>query len=330
MKVAVLGGGSWGTALANILADKGLETWLWVRREELAREISQQGTNVRYLPGFSLSRAMRATTRAVEVLVGAQCVVLALPCQQMASALREMGMHFPARVPVVCASKGLELSTLRTMRQVVEDELAARSPRYAMLSGPSFAVGVLARHPTAVALGCADPALGDFVQNLFSTEYFRVYANQDVLGVELGGAVKNIMAIASGISDGLGFGENARAALITRGLAEMSRLGSALGARATTFMGLSGMGDLVLTCTGDQSRNRRVGLAIGRGQCLTDALGGMHMIAEGVKTTEAVHELGRRRDMELPITEQVHAVLFEGKEPGLAVRELMTRPLREE
>ncbi|HCU69255.1 MAG TPA: glycerol-3-phosphate dehydrogenase, partial [Desulfomicrobium sp.] len=193
-----------------------------------------------------------------------------------------------------------------------------------------FASEVVAGMPTAVALGCADPGFADSVQALFSTESFRVYVNADVTGVELGGAVKNIMAIASGISDGLGFGQNARAALITRGLSEMSRLGQAMGALPATFMGLSGMGDLVLNCTGDLSRNRRVGLAIGRGQTLDEVLGGMHNVAEGVKTTEAVFALGRKLGIELPITGQVHAVLFEGKNPAEAVRELMTRPLREE
>lgn len=330
MKIAVLGGGSWGTALANVVAEKGEDVWLWVRRWELAEEINGQRTNSRYLSGQKLCPALRASTDMAAVLARSDCVVLAVPCQQLGGVLREHRAAFPRMPRVVCASKGLELGSLRTMRQVVAEELAGCDPRYAMLSGPSFAAEVVARMPTAVALGCADPDFGDFVQTLFSTEFFRVYVNADVIGVELGGAVKNIMAIASGISDGLGFGENARAALITRGLSEMSRLGAALGAHPATFMGLSGMGDLVLTCTGDQSRNRRVGLAIGRGQQLARILGDMHNVAEGVKTTQAVHALGRARGLDLPITVQVHAVLFEGKDPALAVRELMTRPLREE
>lgn len=330
MKIAVLGGGSWGTALADMLAGKGEEVWLWVRRAEIAAEISSQRTNSRYLPGQMLCGALRADTDMAAVLAQSACVVLAVPCQQLGRVLRENRDSFPRAARVVCASKGVELGAFRTMRQVVEEELSVCVPRYAMLSGPSFAAEVAARMPTAVALGCADPEFGDFVQNLFSTEAFRVYVNADVTGVELGGAVKNIMAIASGISDGLGFGENARAALITRGLSEMSRLGAALGAQAATFMGLSGMGDLVLTCTGDQSRNRRVGLAIGRGQTLSQILAGMHNVAEGVRTTQAVHALGQERGLDLPIIAQVHAVLFEDKDPALAVRELMTRPLREE
>lgn len=330
MKISILGAGSWGTALANVLACKGEEAWLWARRAEIAADVNERSANSRYLPDLPLSPDLRADTDLARVLDGASCVVLAVPCQNLALFLCEHRDFFPVGAGVVCASKGVELGTFRTMGQVVSDELAGLEPRYAVLSGPSFASEVVANMPTAVALGCADPALADLVQGLFSTQSFRVYVNNDVVGVELGGAVKNIMAIASGISDGLGFGENARAALITRGLSEMSRLGAAMGARPATFMGLSGMGDLVLTCTGDLSRNRRVGLAIGRGQTLEDVLAGMHNVAEGVKTTQAVHALGIRQGIDLPITGQVHAVLFENRNPAEAVRELMTRPLREE
>ncbi len=330
MNAAVLGGGSWGTALANVLAGKGESVRLWARRDEVAREIVECGTNTRYLPGQNLNRDLQAGSDLKEVLRDAACIVLAVPCQSLGLFLRENRALFPRGAGFVCASKGVELGTFRTMGQVVREELAGLDPRYAVLSGPSFATEVVAGMPTAVALGCADTEFADNVQALFSTEAFRVYVNGDVTGVELGGAVKNIMAIASGISDGLGFGQNARAALITRGLSEMSRLGAAMGARPATFMGLSGMGDLVLTCTGDLSRNRRVGLAIGRGQTLQEVLAGMHNVAEGVKTTEAVHALGRELGIDLPITGQVHAVLFGGKNPADAVRELMTRPLREE
>ncbi len=330
MKISILGAGSWGTALANVLAGKGEEAWLWSRSKEVAADVNERRANSRYLPGQALSPALRAETDLTRVLADTACVVLAVPCQHLGLFLREHRRLFPAGIGVVCASKGVELGTFRTMGQVVNEELAGLGPRYAVLSGPSFASEVVAGMPTAVALGCADQTLADLAQGLFSTENFRVYVNSDVVGVELGGAVKNIMAIASGISDGLGFGENARAALITRGLSEMSRLGAAMGARPATFMGLSGMGDLVLTCTGDLSRNRRVGLAIGRGQTLDEVLAGMHNVAEGVKTAQAVHALGVKRGIELPITAQVHAVLFEGKSPAAAVRELMTRPLRGE
>jgi len=327
VNIAVLGGGSWGTALANMLADKA-KVKLWVRRAEVAQEINVQHSNNRYLPGHVLHQALVASTQAQVVLQKTDCVLLAVPCQQLGSCLRELRRYFPPSIPVVCASKGVEQETFRTMSQVVNEELAGLSPGYAMLSGPSFAAEVAAKMPTAVTLGCADAQVAAFIQNLFSSESFRVYVNPDVLGVELGGAVKNIMAIASGISDGLGFGENARAGLITRGLAEMSRLGVALGAQPATFMGLSGLGDLVLTCTGDQSRNRQVGLGVGRGKTLAQIQSAMHNVAEGVHTTRAVHALGRFRDIDLPITDQVHAMLFEDKNPQEAVHELMTRPLR--
>jgi glycerol-3-phosphate dehydrogenase (NAD(P)+) len=330
MSIAVLGGGSWGTALADMLARKGERVRLWVRNPEAAREISETGMNARYLPGHTLSAALQVDSDPEAVLRGAECVLLAVPCQSMSACLRSLRDFFPPTPRVVCAGKGVELGTFRTMRQVVEEELAELSPRYSILSGPSFAVEVADCRPTAVVVGCADPDMADFVQLLFSTQYFRVYVNDDVLGVELGGAIKNIMAIASGVADGLRFGENARAALITRGLSEMSRLGVDLGARAETFMGLSGLGDLILTCIGDQSRNRRVGLAIGQGKTLEETLGGMHNVAEGVKTTQAVYELSRKRGIELPITEQVYAILFTGKSPIEAVRELMGRPLRDE
>lgn len=330
MKTVVLGGGSWGTALGHVIASKGLAATVWVRNADIAREINEQHSNARYVPGQQLHPALHATTDLASALGEVDCVVLAVPCQSLGAVLRANRSFFPTRPRIVCASKGLELGTLRTMRHVVEEELAGLEPRYAMLSGPSFASEVISQLPTAVTLGCADAELAEFGQSLLATEMFRVYANTDVTGVELGGAVKNIIAIAAGIADGLGFGQNARAALITRGLSEMSRLGVALGAQAATFMGLSGMGDLVLTCTGDLSRNRRVGLALGRGQQLPDILHGMHNVAEGVKTTQAVYALGKSRGLDLPITAQVHAVLFEDKNPAEAVRELMTRPLRGE
>jgi glycerol-3-phosphate dehydrogenase (NAD(P)+) len=237
---------------------------------------------------------------------------------------------FPGNPVLVCASKGIELSSLKPMSQVVKDTLSSLEPRYAILSGPSFAREVSQGLPTAVSLGCADKNLGQELQAILSTKTFRVYTNPDVQGVELGGAIKNIMAIASGISDGLNFGHDARAALITRGLAEMSRLGVSLGAQAKTFMGLSGMGDLVLTCTGDLSRNRRVGLELGQGQNLEQIVSQMKMVAEGVKTTEAVHNLSQDLQVELPITEQVYRMLYSGKDPLQAVTELMCRELKEE
>lgn len=327
MQAAVLGAGSWGTALAHVLALGGEATVLWGRDRALMEEMAQCRENRRYLPGWSMAAAVRPTADMAAALHDAALVVLAIPCQRLAEFLREHATLFPEGAVVVCASKGVEQGSLRTMGQVVAAELGARR-RYAVLSGPSFAAGVMAGQPTAVVLGCADTSLGEGIQKRFSSALFRVYGTLDVLGVELAGALKNVMAIAAGLADGLGFGANARAALITRGLAEMARLGEAMGARAQTFMGLAGLGDLVLTCTGDESRNRRVGLAVGRGQTLEAALTQVGGTAEGVWTTQAVWTLAQRLGVEMPICEQVHAVLFSGKSPADAVEALMRRPLR--
>ncbi|HKK32428.1 MAG TPA: NAD(P)H-dependent glycerol-3-phosphate dehydrogenase, partial [Desulfomicrobiaceae bacterium] len=319
---AVLGAGSWGTALANLLAGKGVTTRLWSRNPETVREILDTGTNSRYLPAVRLSSNLMADTSLERVMAGVSSVILAVPCQFLGNMLSESRSLFPDRASVICASKGIELDTFRPMSRVVAETLGDLQPRYAILSGPSFAEEVVRDLPTAVALGCRDEGLAGELQSLLSTDSFRVYTNSDVTGVELGGALKNVMAIAAGISDGIGFGMDARAALITRGLAEMSRLGVRLGADERTFMGLSGMGDLVLTCTGDLSRNRQVGLKIGRGMKLRDILDEMNMVAEGVKTTEAVCALGREKKIELPISNQVREVLFEDKSPKKAVGEL--------
>jgi glycerol-3-phosphate dehydrogenase (NAD(P)+) len=328
MRTVVLGAGSWGTALAHALALSGKETVLWGRSAALMGHMAQCRENRRYLPGWPVAAAVRPTADIAAALRGAALVVLAIPCQRLAAFLQEHAGLFPQGAAVVCAGKGVERGSLRTMGQVVAAELGARQVRYGVLSGPSFAEGVMAGQPTAVVLGCADAALGERIQARCASPAFRVYGTTDVLGVELAGALKNVMAIAAGLADGLGFGENARAALITRGLAEMARLGEAMGARAQTFMGLAGLGDLVLTCTGDASRNRRVGLAVGRGQTLDAALAQVGGVAEGVWTTQAVQVLAQRLGVEMPICEQVHAVLFSGKSPAEAVAALMGRPLR--
>jgi glycerol-3-phosphate dehydrogenase (NAD(P)+) len=245
--------------------------------------------------------------------------------------LRAAGPHLPATAPVVVASKGLETETLKTMSAVFTEELDTRGGRsLAFLSGPSFAREVAAGLPTAVTVASRDPETARRVQELFSTSTFRVYTSDDVTGVEMGGALKNVIAIAAGICDGLGLGHNARSALITRGLAEMTRLGTALGARAVTFAGLAGLGDLVLTCTGDLSRNRALGLALGCGRTLDEILGGVRTVAEGVRTTAAAQELARRHGVEMPITDQTYRMLYEGKNPRDALQDLMTRDLREE
>ncbi len=330
MKIAVIGGGSWGATLADLLAKKGHEARLWVREQAVMTEIRTTRENSWYLPGRKLSDNLDVSTDAAAVSDGVKHFLFAVPCQFIRNAYQRFIKYLPKNPAVICASKGIELDTLMTMSQVCEDALASVKPRFAMLSGPSFAYEVIREMPTAVTLACKDKKIGKDIQEAFSTPYFRVYTSTDVRGVELGGAIKNIIAIAAGVADGLGFGGNARAALITRGLHEMSRLGKAMGGDRQTFMGLSGMGDLVLTCTGDLSRNRQVGLRLAKGQKLLDILGEMKMVAEGVKTTEAVHALREKLGIEMPITEQVYAILYKDKDPGQAVYDLMTRTLKEE
>lgn len=330
MKTAVLGAGAWGTALATMLAGSGRETVLWARNPEQVDRMRAARENTDYLPGIPLSPALGLTSDVAEALSGTDVFLLAVPSQYIRAFLESCKGLLPDRPVMTCASKGIELGTLLPMSKVVSEALDGMEPRYAMLSGPSFADEVGRERPTSVALGCEDPSLGKMLRELFSNSYFRVYSTTDYRGVELGGAVKNVMAIATGMADGLEFGTNARAALITRGLAEMSRLGAAMGADVKTFMGLSGMGDLVLTCTGDLSRNRRVGLELGRGRGLDDIVGEMQAVAEGVKTTRSLYELSRDIGVELPITEQVYNIIHRGKDPGDAVIELMGRELKEE
>lgn len=330
MKITVIGAGSWGTTLADLLANKGEDVCLWVRERELLAEIKTTGENTWYMPGVKLCPSLQTVVDRAQACQGRDLFLFVVPSQHFREVLADFRPYLPAKPAIICANKGVELVTHKTMSQVCEEALAGLKPRYGVLSGPSFAYEVIRRMPTAVSLASKDEKLAKEVQKLFSTDYFRTYTNKDVIGVELGGAVKNIIAIAAGVSDELGFGNNARAALITRGLAEMSRLGKALKADRKTFMGLSGLGDLVLTCTGDLSRNRQLGKRLAQGGKLLDILGEMKTVAEGVKTTEAVHDLARQTGLELPITAQVHAVLFEGKDPSTAVRDLMTRSLRSE
>lgn len=330
MRIAVIGGGSWGTALAHLLAGKGYDTRLLLRDAEVALAINTRHENPRYLVGQRLHSGVQAHVAAAEALAGVGVVLSVVPCQQVRGMLRSLRPLLPREVVFVSASKGVETGSLRTVAEMVAEELKGLAPRYAVLSGPSFAAEVVRNLPTAVVLGCTDADLGARLRGVFSSPVFRTYSSGDVRGVELGGAVKNVIAIAAGLADGLGFGNNARAGLITRGLAEMSRLGEALGARAATFMGLSGLGDLVLTCTGNLSRNRQVGLRLAEGQALARIVGEMRMVAEGVKTTEAVRDLAAALGVSMPITEAMYSVLHDGANPHDAVRELMTRELREE
>ncbi len=330
MKTAVFGAGAWGTALADMLAKTGRQVVLWARNSDLVNRMRELRENREYLPGIGLSPDLEMTGDVSEALDGADVFLVVVPSQFLRGFLENCRDLFPQEPVVVCASKGIELGSLSPMSQVVTEALGDKKPRYAVLSGPSFANEVGRECPTSVSLGCEDQALGKKLRELFSNSFFRVYSSVDYRGVELGGAVKNVMAIATGIADGLEFGTNARAALITRGLAEMSRLGVAMGADVKTFMGLSGMGDLVLTCTGDLSRNRQVGLKLGQGMKLDDIVGEMQAVAEGVKTTRSLFELSKTIGVELPITEQVYKIIYEGKDPGDAVIELMGRELKEE
>jgi len=330
MKIAVLGAGAWGTTLANLLAQKGYRVVLWGRDPEQMERMRRKGENERLLPGVRLSSNLELTSGLGEALDQASFTILAVPCQYLRSVLERAEPYFASGPGLVCASKGIELASLKPMSAVVIEALRDKEPRYAVLSGPSFAEEVSQGQPTAVSLGCADLALAEELQRVLSTDRFRVYTNQDYAGVELGGAIKNVMALATGICDGLGFGQNSRAGLITRGLAEMTRLGRSMGGSPDTFMGLSGIGDLVLTCTGSLSRNRRVGLRLGAGEGLDSILSGMRSVAEGVKTTEALYRMGREKGIELPITDQVYAILSQGKDVGVAVQELMTRELKGE
>jgi len=324
--IGVLGAGSWGTTLANLLAKKGEDVVLWAYEGEVAEAINRERRNLLYLPQIQLAPTLRATADIVEATHGARGVVSVSPSHVVRRVLGDAVPFLRRDAWVVSASKGIETDTLATLDQVLAEVLPPPvAARAAFLSGPSFALEVAQEHPTAVTLAARDASLARQLQGLFQTPYFRVYTHHDIRGVELGGALKNVIAIAAGVADGLGFGHNTRAALITRGLAEIARLGVAMGAEASTFAGLAGLGDLVLTCTGPLSRNRAVGVELGRGRPLEDILRGMIMVAEGVRTAQAAHALARRHGVEMPITAEVYAILFEGRSPRAAVESLMLR-----
>jgi glycerol-3-phosphate dehydrogenase (NAD(P)+) len=330
-RIAVLGAGSWGTTLAHHLARRGLAVRLWAFEPEVAAAIARDGENPLYLPGVALDRGVAPVTEIPAALAGADLALFVTPSHVARAVLAAAAPHLPPGCVVVVASKGIETDTLTTMDGVFAAGLAPAGGRpLAFLSGPSFAREVAAGLPTAITAASHEPAAARRVQELFSTPTFRVYTSDDVTGVELGGALKNVIAIAAGICDGLGLGHNARSALITRGLAEMTRLGVALGARRETFAGLAGLGDLVLTCTGDLSRNRTLGQALAAGRSLAEIQASTRTVAEGVRTTAAAVRLARRHGVEMPIAEQTHRVLYEGIAPRAALHELMTRGLREE
>jgi glycerol-3-phosphate dehydrogenase (NAD(P)+) len=332
-KIAILGGGSWGTGLAIVLSRSRSrhDISVWVHDAALAEAIGRTRENATYLPGHKMPAAVQVTHVMKDALSGANIVLGVMPSANARNVYTQAFPHLPANTACVSATKGLEPSTHLRMSEVIV-QIAPRnfSPRFAVLSGPSFAAEAARGDPTALVVASRDAALASELQEEFAAPGFRLYTNDDVLGVELAGAMKNVIALAAGACQGVGLGFNSLAALITRGLAEMKRLAGALGARPETLSGLAGLGDLVLTCTGALSRNRSVGIELGRGRPLGEILAGMRMVAEGVGTTAALLAVAREAGIELPITGQVDAILNQGKSPRDAVRDIMERPLRRE
>ena len=329
--VTLFGAGSWGTALAVHLARAGREVTLWGRRAERVEEIRRSGENAPYLPGVRIPSSVEVTSNLDQAAEAANLWALAVPSQHLRTVADTLRPHTRPEGIVVSLAKGIENDTLLTMSQVLHEVLGDLAEGHVgVVSGPSHAEEVAEERPTTVVAAAPDNRVAEHIQDAFMTEGLRVYVNTDVVGVEIGGAAKNVLAIAAGIGDGVGYGDNATAALITRGLAEIRRLGLAMGAQPQTFAGLTGIGDLVVTCMSAHSRNRALGEQIGQGKTLEDIQSGMDMVAEGVRTTQSIHDLARRHDLEMPITEAVYAVLFEGQAPREMVEQLMTRSAKRE
>jgi len=330
--ISIFGAGSWGTALAVHLAQSGRSVTLWARRDEQASEMAETRRNREYLPGIDLPPPVHVTSDLEEAAMASDMWAIAVPSQQVRSFVSRLRPYLRRDVIATSLAKGIENDTLMTMSQVLEDVLVPPlgRERIGVLYGPSHAEEVAEGRPTTVVAAAHAASVAESVQEAFMTDRLRVYANTDVIGVEIGGSAKNVLAIAAGISDGVGYGDNAKAALVTRGIAEIKRLGLALGADAMTFAGLAGIGDLVVTCMSRHSRNRGLGEQIGSGKTLDEALGSMHMVAEGVKTTQSIHDLAQRHHIEMPITEAVYAVLFKGRRPHEMMEKLMTRSAKRE
>ena len=324
-KVAVIGGGSWGTALAQVLFNNGHQVQIYDLSQEKVDEINQEHINS-YLPDVKLPEGLEATTDLAEAVDGAEAVVVVVPSHAVRKAAQGLAEVLEPGTTVVSATKGLEEGTYLRMSEVLAAELPAEfEDKITVLSGPTHAEEVIKNHPTTIVAANEDKELAQKVQDIFMSDNLRVYTNPDVIGVELGAAVKNIIAIGGGIASGLEYGDNALAALVTRGITEIKRLGVALGAKSMTFAGLTGLGDLIVTCTSQHSRNRRLGYKIGSGKSLDEALDEMQMVAEGVRTAKAVYEVAQEHDLEMPITTQVYNVLFDNKDPRQAVNDLMMR-----
>ncbi|NWF75925.1 MAG: NAD(P)-dependent glycerol-3-phosphate dehydrogenase [Nitrospirae bacterium] len=325
--ISVIGAGSWGTTLACLLSQKGYDVTLWVHEKKLAEIIDRTRVNSLYLPEITIPDMLKITNEISDAVKNARYLLNAVPAQYTRSVFKEAVPYITEKKLIISASKGIERGTLLTVSLILK-EMTNQS--IAVLSGPSFAKEVIKKLPTAVTIATENKNDGIILQEIFNINNFRVYTHDDILGVELGGALKNVFAIAAGIADSLGLGNNARASLITRGLVEMTRLGIAMGAKEKTFSGLSGIGDLVLTCTSPLSRNYTVGLKLGQGMKLGEILNQTRSVAEGVTTAESAYELSKKYNIEMPIVEQIYKVLYQNKEPSLAVKDLMERSLKSE
>lgn len=329
-RVAVLGSGSWGTAFSMVLADAGAEVMLWGRRPELVEAINRTHENADYLPGIELPPAVRATNDPVEALDGAEVVVLAVPSQKLRENLTVWAPLLPEGCVLVSLMKGIELGTSRRMSEVIAETTGVGPERIAVVSGPNLAREIAQRQPAATVVACADEAVAEKLQQVCHTPYFRPYTNTDVVGVELGGAVKNVIALAVGMAKGMGMGDNSQASIVTRGLAEITRLGLALGADAATFAGLAGVGDLVATCLSPLSRNRTFGEKLGRGMTVEEIVASTSQVAEGVKSAESILALAREHHVDMPIVEHVVAAVHDGLPPAEIVRRIMSRTTKAE
>lgn len=331
MAIGVIGAGGWGTALAKILCEKGDSVTLWCHSEETLLDIRSRAENPTYLPQIQLPTRLRVTDSLATATANQDLILCTTPSHFLRGVMTSAAPFIEPRTIVACGSKGIEESSLMTMGEVLTDVLGgAIAPQLAFLSGPTFAMEVARGLPSALTVASSHESTADQVQKYLSTPELRVYTSTDTIGVQMGGVIKNIIAIAAGISDGLGLGNNARAALITRGLAEMARLATKMGAEPATLSGLPGLGDLVLTCTGELSRNRRVGLEIGRGRHLDEIVAETKTVAEGIRNTRSIHALAARLGVEMPIVEQMYRVLYEGKETTQGVKDLMARTLKAE
>ena len=330
-KIAVAGAGSWGTAIADLLACKGFQVELWAFEKEVQNQIEESHENKLFLPDHTLSPNLFSSNDLTGVVSDKDLIVIVVPSHVMRAVTQKMSGYLSANTIMASASKGIEQKTHLTMSGVIKETLPEVSEdRLAVISGPSFAKEVAQKMPTSVTVACKDASTASIIQHVFATTYFRVYTSDDIIGVELGGSVKNVVAIAAGMLDGLGLGLNTRAALMTRGMTEIRRLGLHLGANPRTFTGLAGFGDLVLTCTGNLSRNYTVGIQLGRGKKLQEILDEMHMVAEGVKNAKSVFNLSRKLGVEMPICHEIYRILYEDLAPKEALYHLMTRTLRQE